>query len=53
MLSGEILTVLLFVEIHNVKEELKRHIGRNYRTLYCTSVAHDIRTPVNGIMGTN
>lgn len=32
---------------------MKEKIAKNYRTLYYTSVAHDIKTPINGIMGTN
>ena len=40
-------------EIVKIKESLKAKMAKNYRTLYYTSVAHDIKTPVNGIMGSH
>jgi hypothetical protein len=28
-------------------------MAKNYRTLYYTSIAHDINTPINGLKATN
>ncbi|CDW87974.1 histidine kinase [Stylonychia lemnae] len=51
--QGDLITIFLFIDFTDIKTQLKQNIARDFRNLYYTSVAHDIKTPVNGIMGTN
>eukprot|EP00347_Sterkiella_histriomuscorum_P009478 403341058 len=53
MKKGDLLTVFIFIDFTNIRNKIKETIAKDYRTLYYTSVAHDIKTPINGIMGTN
>lgn len=51
--KGDLITVFIFIDFTTIRLKIKDSIAKDYRTLYYTSVAHDIKTPVNGIMGTN
>ena len=50
---GDLITVFVFIDFTIVKNRIKENVAKNYRTLYYTSIAHDIKTPVNGILGAN
>jgi hypothetical protein len=45
--------IFTFYDYTDLKQNMIDKLGKSYRTMYYTSIAHDIKTPINGLKATN
>ena len=50
---GNKIALVLFMDITKLKKFEKERQSSRFKTIYFTSMAHDLRTPINSVMGVN